>query len=99
DRDFALGQSIGRKPGGNTYLFRDDRFTSEALGHVLQPCRDIDRVTERGEHHVVAVADVADDHFAAMNADAETDRLAQIMFEELIQLVDICGDSGAPPPR
>ena len=43
---------------------------------------------------MIAVADVTDDHFAAMNADAEADRLAQIMAEELIKLIDIGGNHG-----
>src|ERR1700704_156093 len=89
DRDLLLRQGGGRYSRSDAYLFRDDRFACEALGHVLQPCRDVDRVAERGEHHVIAIADVADDHFAAMNADAEADRFAQIVAQELIQLVDI----------
>ena len=35
-------------------------------------------IAQRGEHEVVAIADVADDHLAAMDPDAEADRLAQI---------------------
>src|SRR5947207_10534777 len=55
-------------------FFGDDRFAAQALGHVLQSCRDIDGVAKCGEHHVVAIADVADDHFAAMK-DRKSTRL------------------------
>src|SRR5258705_225533 len=43
-------------------------------------------------HNVIELADTADDDSAAMDADAEADRLAQIMAEELIQFVDIGGN-------
>src|SRR5580692_3127455 len=48
---------------------------------------------------MVAVADVADDHLTAMNADAETDRLTQIVAEELVQFPDIGGNHGGRPQR
>src|SRR5882724_5692101 len=92
DRDFLLGQTVGRKAGGDSNFLRQDRFACEALCHVLQSCCDIDRVSECCEYHVIAVADIADDDFAAMDADAKADRLAQIMLKELIQFVDIGGN-------
>ena len=56
-----------------------------ALGHVLQPRRDVDRVAERREYGVTAKADVADDDLAAMDADAVLDRLAHFGRELVIQ--------------
>jgi len=41
---------------------------------------------------VIAITDVSDDHFAAVNADTEADRLAQIMLEKFVQFVDIGSD-------
>src|SRR5665213_4150580 len=77
DRNFLLGQTPWWKAGGYANRLRKDRLTSEALCQVLQSCCDVDRVTECREHHVIAVADVADDDLAAMNADTEADRLMQ----------------------
>ena len=84
DRDLVLRQGVGRKPCGSVNFLRDDHLAGEALRHVLQPRRDIDRVAERGEDHVVAVSNVADNHLAAVDADAEADRFAQVVAQELI---------------
>src|SRR2546429_685623 len=58
DRDFVLRQGVSRKARGGANLVRDHGFAGELLGHVLQPCRDVDGIAERGEHHMIAVADV-----------------------------------------
>src|SRR6202021_622818 len=94
DLDLLLRQGIGRQAGCRTNLFRYDSLPSDALLHVLQPCRDIDRIPERSEHHVIAITDVTDDHFAAVNPDAEADRFAEIVFEKLIQISDVGIDRG-----
>ena len=78
---------------------RQHDLAFQRLCHVLQSRSDIDRVSQRGEDDMIAVADVADDHFAAMNADPEPDRLAQIMAEEFVRLIDIRGDHGGRPDR
>ena len=77
------------------HVVREDDLAAEAFGHVLQPRRDVNGVAECGEHHVVAVADIADNDLAAVNADPESDRLAQVVFEELIEFLDIDRN----PPR
>ena len=92
DCDFLLRQGVGINSRGGANFIRDDGLACQALGHVLQPGRNIDGIAECGEHHVIAVADVADDHFAAIDADAEAKRLAQIMLEKPVQFVDIGGD-------
>src|SRR6201984_1588283 len=38
---------------------------------------------------MILIADIADDHFATVNSDPETDRLPQVMPKKLIQLIDI----------
>src|ERR1700722_10552362 len=63
------------------HVVREDDLAAQAFGHVLQSRRDVNSVAECGEHHVVAVADVADNDLAAVNADPESDRLAQVVFE------------------
>ena len=67
----------------------NDRLAGQALGHVLQPGGDVDGIAKRRKHHVIPIADFADDHLAAMDPDAEADRLAQIMAEEPVQFLDI----------
>ena len=51
------------------------QFDSIWSGPAAAPRRS--RVAERREHGVVPEADVADNHLAAMDADAVLDRLAQ----------------------
>src|SRR3954453_3669869 len=48
---------------------------------------------------MVAIADVADDDFATVYADAEADRFAQIVLKELIELVDVNRDLCRRPER
>ena len=76
----CCGKASAGKPGRRANLFRYDSLASDALCHVLKPCRDIDRIPERSEHDVIAITDVTDDHFAGMNPDAESDRFAEIVF-------------------
>ena len=38
----------------------------------------VDGVSKCGEYLVIAITDVTDDHFAAMDADPETDRIEQV---------------------
>src|SRR6202035_4038443 len=57
------------------------------------------RVAERGEHRVIAKADVADDDLAAVNADAELDRLLQFAGEGVIHVFYIRGDHRSRPQR
>lgn len=97
DLDLLLRQGIGSQTGGDANLVGDDGLARQRLGHVLQPCRDIDGVAERREHHVVAVADVADDHLAAVNADAEADRLVQVVAQKPVQFVDVDGNQRSRP--
>ena len=61
------GQRVGRYARGLADLFGNDNTAFQALGHVLQPRRDVYRVADRGEHGVIAKADVADDDVAAVN--------------------------------
>ena len=76
DRDLLLWQRIVGKAGGAADFLRDDRFAGQCLGHVLEPGRDVDGIAQRREDDVIAIADVTDDDLAAMDADAEADRLA-----------------------
>jgi hypothetical protein len=46
---------------------------NRGLRHFLQARADVDGVAQRGEHHVLVIADIADDHLAAVDADAELD--------------------------
>jgi len=64
------------------------------LGHVLQARCDVDRIAQRGEHGMIAEADVADDDFAAVNADSELHRLLQFAGQLVIHVFDVRGDDG-----
>ena len=92
DRDLRARERIGSDARGLADVFRQDDLAIQTLGQVLQPRRDIDRVAERREHGVPAKADVADDDFAAVDADAELDRLAHFGGELVIQVGDVRGD-------
>src|SRR5262249_24424054 len=63
----------------------------QALGHVLQPRRDIDGVAKRREDGMAAKSDVADDHLTRVNANAVLDRFAHFRLELMIQVRDIRG--------
>ena len=92
--DVMLRQGVCGQPRGLANLLRKNDFAGKTFGHVLQPCGDIDRVAKRGEHNMIAVADVAHDNFTAVNAETKPDRLMQIVAEKFIQLRDIGGDHG-----
>ena len=90
-------QGVVGKTRRRAHFVREDDLAAQAFGHVLQPCRDVDGIAERGELHMVAIADIAHDHFAAVNPDAEADRFAQVVFEELIQFLNM--ERNAPRRR
>ena len=92
DFGFLGGESVGADSGGGAHFVRQQRLAAECLGHVLQPGGDVDGVAERGEYHVIAVADLADDDLAAVDADAEADRFGQIVAEEVVEFIDRCAD-------
>ena len=71
----------------------------QCLRHVLKTGRDVDGVAKRGEHRVVAKADVADDDLAAVDADAELDRLLQFAGELVIHVFDVGGNHRGGPHR
>ena len=48
----------------------DDELAAQLLGQRLEPARDVDRVADRGERDGAAVAHLADDGVAQMQADA-----------------------------
>ena len=70
-------------------FFRDDDGTIMRLRHVLKPGRDVNGVSECGEHRMIAKTDVADDDLAAVNADAELDRLVQLTGELVVHVFDV----------
>ena len=78
DRHFRLRELIGRDARHLANFLRHDDRAIERLGHVLQPRRDVYRIADRGEHRMVAKTDVPDNDLAALNPDAESDRLAQL---------------------
>src|SRR3954451_9437962 len=84
DFDVMRRQGVGGQSRGLANFFRQDDFAGQTLRHVLQPRRDIARVAQRGEYHVVALADIADDDFTGVNPDAEADRLAEIVAQETV---------------
>jgi len=63
------------------HFIGDHGLTSEFLGHVLQPRRDIDGVAERGVGDVFTVTDVADNNVAAIDADAGPSQPSSVSSE------------------
>src|ERR1700733_6415713 len=95
-------QRIVGNARSRAHAFREDDLAAEAFGHVLQPRRDVDGVAECGEHHVVAVADIADDDLAAVNADPESDRLpaaASAWRQAICLVVASPNRASCPSPR
>ena len=92
DRNFRPGERIGRNVRGLADFFRYDNLAIEALRHVLESRGDIDGVAERGKYRVTAKADVADDDFPGMDANAVLDGFAHFGGKLVIQIGDVRRD-------
>src|SRR5690348_3795360 len=91
---YFLGcQRVRRGSRAHEHVLGDQRFASELLGQVLKARGHIHRIAESGEYDVFLVADVADDDVPAIDPDAETDGLAQVLRKLRIELVDVHGDA------
>src|SRR5664280_3684247 len=69
---------------------RSTLSSSSAASDVYK--RQVDGVADGREHPAVAETDIADDHLAAVNADAELERLAQVGGELVIHVFNVRGD-------
>src|SRR6185295_14267248 len=87
DGHLACRRRIGRQPGVATDLLRDGGLARELLCHVLQAGGHVDGIAERGEHDVLAKADVPDDHVTAVDADAVAYWLLAVFGEVAIELL------------
>ena len=89
------GQIVGAEAGQNAHVVRNQSLAADQLGQVLQAGRDIDRVADHRELRVALIADVARDDQAAVNPDAEADRIVRPGDERRVQPFDVGGDGGA----
>ena len=92
-------QVIGRKARLRVDLLRHHDLAAELLGEILHPRRHVDRIADHHEARGLAIAELAGDDGAGVDADAEADRLAQILGQRLVQPRDALGDGRARERR
>ena len=75
-------------PGALGQAARGDQLDLELLGQRLEARGNVNRVADRGERAGPAVAHVAEDHRPDVEADADAERLGQVMGQLLIELIE-----------
>jgi len=62
----------------------NSKFGIVFLGETLEPARGIDRIADGGQRRRLAIAHLADDRRAGVQADGEPQRLIEFAFESLV---------------
>src|SRR3546814_601672 len=97
-------------PGMTRQGRRDDKLRAELLGHRLQSAGCVHGIADGGERSRPAVAHLADDDGTTVQADADAQRLRQVVRQAAVQLVERLrragplwrrrtGPAGRPMPR
>ena len=83
------GQGVARQSGSPVDLLGHQDLAVERPGQVLQPRGDVDGVADHGELGMPLIADVAGDHDAGVDPDAEPDRRDGPQRQCVIEHVDL----------
>src|SRR5262249_26195825 len=93
--NLVLREVPKRNAGSGADRLRDDQLATVLLGEVLQSRGDVNGLADRRRLRVLAIPQRADDDLAGVNADAETDRLLQLIDQGAVHFRQVPVDQAS----